>query len=184
MKIPPQAKLVFKGIIFDVYQWEQEMYDGSYETFEMLKRANTLQVIATQGENVLIAYEEQPTKGPSYTLLGGRQNEGEEPIDAAKREMKEEAGLVSDDWELYKHFDPYNKMDWTVYTYIARNCKKNAEPSLDAGEKIEVKTVNFDEFVRIATEEHFWGVNLTVELLKMQMEPRKLEEFKKKLFGK
>lgn len=37
MKLPPQAKKVFTGQIFDVYQWEQEMYDGSFETFEMLK---------------------------------------------------------------------------------------------------------------------------------------------------
>ncbi len=40
MKIPPNAKRVFKGIIFDVYQWQQKMFDGSKETFEMLKRAN------------------------------------------------------------------------------------------------------------------------------------------------
>lgn len=158
------------------------MYDGSKETFEMLKRPNTLQVIATQGDKILIAYEEQPTKGPSYTLLGGRQNKGETPLAAAKRELKEEAGLASDDWKLYTTVEPYNKIDWTVYTYIARDCKKIAEPMLDAGEKIEVKAVEFDEFVRIATEEKFWGTNLTIELLKMQLQPKKLEEFKKKLF--
>ena len=33
MKLPEQAKKVFDGEIFDVYQWDQEMYDGSTETF-------------------------------------------------------------------------------------------------------------------------------------------------------
>lgn len=160
------------------------MYDGSYETFEMLKRPNTLQVIATRGEKILIAYEEQPTKGPAYTLLGGRQNTGETPLAAAKRELKEEAGLVSTDWELHATVEPYNKMDWAIYTYIARDCKKVAEPMLDAGEKIEVRIVNFDEFVRIATEEKFWGKELTCALLKMRLKPKKLRQFKKRLFGK
>ena len=27
-KIPNNAKRVFKGVIFDVYQWEQEVFDG------------------------------------------------------------------------------------------------------------------------------------------------------------
>lgn len=160
------------------------MYDGSHETFEMLKRPNTLQVIATQDKKVLIAYEEQPTKGPSHTLLGGRQNNGETPLAAAKRELKEEAGLASDDWELFTTIEPYSKIEWTIYTYIARNCKKIAKPTLDAGEKITVKAVNFDKFVRIATEEHFWGKELTCELFKMRLEPGKLEEFRKRLFGK
>ena len=37
MKVPKQAKRVFKGVIFDVYQWEQEMFDGTKEIFEKLK---------------------------------------------------------------------------------------------------------------------------------------------------
>jgi len=28
---------VHQGVIFDVYQWEQEMYDGSIKIFEKLK---------------------------------------------------------------------------------------------------------------------------------------------------
>ena len=32
--IPENAKKVFTGQVFDVYQWEQEMFDGSKATFE------------------------------------------------------------------------------------------------------------------------------------------------------
>ena len=44
--IPEQAELKFHGVIFDVYQWPQEMFDGSTETFEMLRRADTVKIIA------------------------------------------------------------------------------------------------------------------------------------------
>ena len=42
--IPANAKKVFHGVIFDVYQWEQEMFDGTKEIFEKLKRPDTVVV--------------------------------------------------------------------------------------------------------------------------------------------
>ena len=44
--IPDHATCVFHGALFDVYQWQQEMFDGTYETFEMLRRPDTIAVIA------------------------------------------------------------------------------------------------------------------------------------------
>ena len=37
-KIPNHARLVFKGILHHIYQWEQEMFDGSVQTFEAIKK--------------------------------------------------------------------------------------------------------------------------------------------------
>ncbi|MFZ2149837.1 MAG: hypothetical protein WAV15_01615 [Minisyncoccia bacterium] len=31
--IPPDAKRVFRGVVFDVYHWEQELYDGARTIF-------------------------------------------------------------------------------------------------------------------------------------------------------
>ena len=36
--LPENAKLVFKGVLFDTWQWEQELFDGSYSTFEVVVR--------------------------------------------------------------------------------------------------------------------------------------------------
>ena len=44
--IPSEAERVFAGEIYDVYQWPQAMPDGSVQTFEMLKRPDTVMVIA------------------------------------------------------------------------------------------------------------------------------------------
>lgn len=103
MKIPPQAKRVFKGIIFDVYHWQQKMFDGSEETFEMLKRVNTIEVISIKDGKICISHQSQPTKKDFYSLFGGRAEEGEEPLTTAKRELLEESGMTSDSWELYKN---------------------------------------------------------------------------------
>ena len=183
MAIPDHAKKVFQGVIFSVYQWQQEMYDGSTATFEALRRPGTIQVIPTMGEHVLLSYEEQPGKPLSYSLLGGRQEEGEDPLVTAKRELLEEAGLKSTDWELLKEYESDGKIQWTSYFFIARNCQKVAEPHLDPGERIEVRPVTFEEFIERATDDSFWTtLKFVVDIYRMKLELEKLEGFRRLLF--
>src|ERR1700745_3312240 len=116
--IPPDAKRVFKGVIFDAYQWEQPQYDGSVKTFEKLKRPDTVVVIAVTPENkILISHQEQPGKPAFIGLLGGRVDEGEEPLAAAKRELLEESGYESQDWDLFFAVQPVSKIEWGVYCF-------------------------------------------------------------------
>jgi ADP-ribose pyrophosphatase len=180
-KIPPQAKRVFQGVIFDVYQWEQEMFDGSKSTFEKLRRSNTVEVIPIVGDKILIQEQEQPEKKSFISLPGGRADEGEQPQETGKRELLEETGYGSEDWELWEQLEPYNKIDWTIYWYIARDCKKVQEPQLDAGEKITTKLITFDELVALSDDKNFYGGELAMKLLRLRLEPEKLEVFRKKL---
>lgn len=180
MKIPPHAKKVFQGVIFSVYQWQQKMFDGSTETFEMLKRPNTIEIIATQGEKILLSRQSQPNKPNYYSLFGGRAEENEDPLVTAKRELLEEAGLASDDWQLIRSYQPMHKIDWDIYLFVARNCKKVAEPTLDPGEKIETIECSFDEFMTVVEHDEYWGNELALDLYKMKQNGT-LNEFKKKI---
>lgn len=182
MKLPPQAKKVFTGQIFDVYQWEQEMYDGSYATFEMLKRTGTVDTIAVQGDKIFLAHQSQPTKPNFYSLFGGRVDKNEEYLDTAKRELLEEGGFQSDSWELYKTYQPLHRIDWDVSIFIAKNCKKVSEQKLDVGEKIEIIECTFDEFIEIVLEPKFLGSELVMDILRMK-NAGTLDEFKKRLFS-
>ena len=181
MQLPEHAKKVFEGVIFDVFQWQQKMFDGSEETFERVRRPATVTVIPTAGSSVFISHEEQPGRPVSSTLLGGRVEEGEDPLLAAKRELLEEAGMASDDWELYKMYEPVIKIDWQIYVYIARNCRKVADQTLDAGERILVQELNFDAFVDLVSAEGFGETELAVDVLRMRLDG-KLELFRKMLF--
>ncbi len=184
--IPPNAKCVFKGKIFDVWQWEQKIYDSSVEIFERLKRLNTAQIIPIVGDKILMQIEEQPhKKQPFPSIPGGRFNKDEESLEAAKRELLEETGYVSKDWILWKEISPVFKIEWTVFTYIARNCTLEKAPNTDAGEKIEIRLVNFREFMNIATEDPlFYSPEIVPDLLRIRLEPKREEEFRKLLFGK
>ncbi len=71
--IPGNARLVFKGVIFDVYQWEQELFDGTKTTFEKLKRPDTVVVFPVlPNGKILLTKQEQPGKEPFIGATGGR----------------------------------------------------------------------------------------------------------------
>lgn len=147
MKIPSHATRVFKGVIYDVYQWEQELYDGSKKTFEALKRPNTVVVLPMIGDQVFYAEQEQPGQAPYISLFGGRADEGEEPLATAKRELLEETGLTSDDWQELRCYPAQSKIEWNVYYFVARDCRKTSDATLDGGEKIKIKTTSLDKFL-------------------------------------
>jgi ADP-ribose pyrophosphatase len=183
VRLPPEAKRVYKGVIYSVYQWDQKMFDGSTEVFERLKRRDSVQIIATKGDRILVSYEEQPSRGAMVGLLGGGVNDAEEPLAAAKRELIEETGLLSDDWELWWAFDPNPDVEWTAYIFIARNCYVGGTAKAEAGERITVKEFSFEEFLKIASTPGFRVKDLTTRLIDWQIrDPQRIEEFRKKLF--
>jgi hypothetical protein len=94
LPIPSHAKKVFEGVIFDVYQWEQKMFDGSVETYEKLKRNGTVEIIAvTKDKKIIVLKESQPARSEFTNLISGRIERGETPLETARKELLEEAGM-------------------------------------------------------------------------------------------
>ncbi len=180
--IPENAKMVFKGKIFEVWQWEQKLFDGTTATFERLKRPNTAKVIPVAGDKILIVDQQQPDTKHFTTVPGGRCDEGEDPLVAAKRELLEETGYMSDDWTLFREENPVGKIEWTIYTYVARNCKKVQEPALDAGEQMTSRLITFDEFIQLGSSADFYDKELDLELSRAQFDAAKKEELRALLF--
>jgi ADP-ribose pyrophosphatase len=183
VKIPSHASKVFSGVIFDVYQWEQELFNGEKATFEWLRRPHTVIVIPVVWDRIAIARERQPWKDWYLTPFAGRMDDGEEPLAAAQRELKEESGLVSDDWELYQMFSVWGKVDYKLYYFLARDSRVIAEQQLDdGGEEIEVMYLSFQEFVAFVQSEDCRDVEFANHIFRLEKEG-KLEEFKELLFG-
>ncbi len=138
--VPAQAECMFKGKIYSVYQWQQKMYDGTFETFEMLKRPDTVKVIIIKDNKIVICHEHQPHAGEFHDIPGGRHDHPEEDeLAAAKREVREETGLVCKNWKLLHARQPHGKIEQFIYIFLAWDVIEQVEPELDAGEKIEVE---------------------------------------------
>ncbi len=143
--IPDSAKKVFSGIIFDVYQWPQKMFDGSQATFEMLKRPDTVTVIPLVGDKILTIKDEQPHSGARLSFPGGRVDAEEDTLTAARREVKEETGYEFANWKLVNVTQPHTKLEWFIYFYVASGGHKTTGPKLDSGEKITLQELSFAE---------------------------------------
>ena len=184
-KLPDNAKKVFKGVLFDVYHWEQKMFDGSTNTFEAITRLPSVSVITVIGDKILLSNEEQPHIGKFTDIQGGCGDNNEEPLDTAKRELLEETGYTSDNFEVFYHH-PYatHKLLWPYYIYIAKSCKKIQEQNIDVdGERIELYEVSFEEFLEEVEKPEFRNQLLKDMIFRIKHTPGKLEEFKKQLFG-
>ncbi|MGC9599406.1 MAG: NUDIX hydrolase [Minisyncoccia bacterium] len=181
--LPPNARLVFKGVIFEVWQWEQKMFDGTTEIFEKIWRPPTVEVIATVGDKILIEEQDQPDRPHNINFPGGRADKGDAPLAEAKRELLEETGYESADWQLFMQHASDGKVIQDGHFFIARNCKKTKEPHLDPGEKIATKLVTFDELIALADEPRFWIFpEFIYYLLRLRLDPAKKQEFKALLF--
>lgn len=177
--LPDNAKKVFSGKIFDVYQWEQEQFDGSFQTFEKLARADTVQAICITPDNkFLITTEEQPGKPPFKALPGGRCERGEAVEVAVARELLEETGMKGDKPELWLVNTPYGKIRWSIHTFIIRNCQVAQQVKLDAGEKINVQLTDFEGFVdTIISDPLFFDTFLSLNFARAKLDG-KLDELK------
>lgn len=149
--IPEQAELKFKGEVFDIYQWPQEMYDGTMATFEMIRREDTVSVIAIKDDKIVVEHQIQPHQDWFYDYPGGRHdNPVEDELDAAKRELLEETGMTFATWKLVEVRQPFSKADWFIYTFIATDFVSQVPQKLDGGEKIELMEVTLDELNELA----------------------------------
>lgn len=181
--IPDHAKKVFKGILFDVYQWEQELFDGTKKIFEKVKRRDTVIVFAVLPDGkILLTEQEQPGKAPFIAATGGIMEDNEDALVAAKRELLEESGYEAEEFLLWDSQQPVSKVDWAVYTFIAKGLKKVSDLNLDGGEKIKAKPVTFDELLEIGTQSGFSESEVIPYFYEAKLNPEKKEELKK-LFG-
>jgi ADP-ribose pyrophosphatase len=182
--LPPTAKRVFKGLIFDVYQYPQEMYDGTTHTFERVVRTPTVDVIAVVGDRLIAFDQEQPGRAKYPSLVGGHLEDGEEPLACAKRELLEESGYASERWELFCESWGQSKMVYHQWVYIARDCRKVAEQSLDNGERITLRLVSFDDFLQLCRIPTFAvPLDLKFAMYEALLEPRKKESLRQRIFG-
>ena len=183
--MPDNARCVFKGVIFEVWQWDQKMFDGSTSIFEKIWRYPTLEIIATQGDKIIIENQDQPDRKGSINLVSGRADKGEDVLEEAKRELLEETGCQSSDWTLFMKYGVSAKIIHDIYYFVARDCQKIQEPNLDSGEKIETRLVTFDEFLLLSEEPNFWVAPQFINLLlRARFDEKKKEELRKNIFGK
>ncbi|MCL5008709.1 MAG: NUDIX domain-containing protein [Candidatus Marsarchaeota archaeon] len=175
-----KEKMVFRGEIYRIYQWRQKLYDGSYATFERAERPSVVQILCIMDNSVLLAKEEQPEMKLSINMFGGVIEEGEHPLEAAKRELLEEAGITAKSWILLKTFAYGGKLSYKFYLYAALNCTRNSEQKLDPGEKIKVIRMPLNAFMR-SVKRMRMNADIKLYFTELRYQKTKMRNFEKQL---
>ncbi len=178
--IPASAKKVFQGKLFEVWQWEQKLFDGKTKTFEKVKRPETVMVLpVTDAGKIVLTEQEQPGEGFFIGLIGGIVDLGESVLEAAKRELLEESGYRAQNFILWDAVQLINKIEWPVYTFIAKGLKKEQDMQLDGGERIKLKEVTFDEFLVLTHEDKFRDIEVALKIHKDENNQKQMDKMKR-----
>ena len=160
--------------------------DGKvFEPFYSYSRRDYVIIVAsdTEGQYLCVRQFRQGIKKVTTEFpAGGIERQGgrqyghdsgvssEDAFEAARRELREETGYVSDEWEHLLTV-PSNATiaDNYAYLYVARNCHRVSEQSLDETEFLKVRKHTANEIEEmIAAGEFEQAMHITAWLLALR----------------
>jgi ADP-ribose pyrophosphatase len=142
-------KTVFKAKLFEVSELEIEE-DGRRITHHIAKRHPTISVIPVgQNSEIYFASQFRPMlQKRTIELIAGFVDEGEEPFEAAKRELKEETGITAKNWTRLTDIEMSASVFRGVnHIFIAKELAFG-EPKMEPGEDITLLKLTLEEAVK------------------------------------
>src|SRR5262245_38952465 len=124
---------------------------GIYGVVQYKNIAIGILPIDDQGFTYLVGQYRYTLDQYSWEIPEGGCREGEEPIEAAKRDLLEEAGLVGDRWQALGKLHTSNSVtdEWGIYYLATGLTRGEAQP--EGTEMLELMRVPCDEALRMVT---------------------------------
>jgi len=146
---PDSSRVVYEGrqIALAVEQW------GDQER-EIVRHPGAVAIVAVdrEGTVTLVRQRREPARKRLLELPAGTREPGEEPMETAKRELEEEAGLTGGDWrEAAVFYSSPGFCNERVFLFVAENLEQgDAHPSAD--EEIELVRVPREQLAELIPE--------------------------------
>ena len=133
----------YEGKIFSVVEESFRHEDGEEATREIVRHKGAVGVVVHDSERIYLVRQPREAIGVPDLLeipAGKLDVDGEEPLEAAKRELAEEIGKAAEHWEqLHTFFTSAGFTDEECIVYLATGLS-DAEAEVDEHERIDIET--------------------------------------------
>ena len=147
------------------YRLPKDDHDAEFYLFDYTNWVNVLP-LTEDGRVVLIRQYRPGLDRVLWEIPAGALDEGEEPLQAAKRELSEETGYEGGDWNLLGTFSPNPGTHSNLsYSYLARGVHRAKPQRLEKTEDIEVVLRTQREVRRMLARNEFIHALQAVALL-------------------
>jgi ADP-ribose pyrophosphatase len=150
-----ESEKVFEGRVWDIKR-ETAALDGGAVTREFMSHSGAVAVLAIDDRDRVLVINQyrHPIRMRDWEVPAGLLDvDGEEPLEAAKRELGEEADLVAASWSEPIVFHPSpGGIDEKIHLFVARDLSASPHPHARTDEEAEIviRWVTLDEVIAAA----------------------------------
>lgn len=144
------SQLIFDGRVVKLYKDKIELPTGQESYREVVKHSGGVVILAKKEDKVLLVKQfRYPMKEVLYELPAGKLEIGEDPFEAAKRELEEETGYCANKWtDLGYVYTSPGYSDEKLYLYMAEDLEfTHCHP--DEGEILQALEYSYDDILKM-----------------------------------
>ncbi len=144
------SQLIFDGRVVKLYKDKIELPTGQESLREVVKHSGGVVIFAKKEDKVLLVKQfRYPMKEVLYELPAGKLEIGEDPFEAAKRELEEETGYCANKWtDLGYVYTSPGYSDEKLYLYMAEDLEfTHCHP--DEGEILQALEYSYEDVLKM-----------------------------------
>jgi ADP-ribose pyrophosphatase len=138
------SRTIYEGRIVTVREDRYRYEDGGEADREFVGHHGAVGVVCHDGEQLFLVRQPREAIGIPDLLeipAGKLDEEGEDPLETAKRELAEEIGKSASEWEhLHSFYSSVGFSDEQVHVYLATGLEDVEQPEVEEDERIEIVT--------------------------------------------
>lgn len=141
------SELVYDGRIIKVYSDKVILPDGNTAGREVVKHKGAVAILPvdSEGNAYFVRQFRYPVGREVLEVPAGKLEAGELPLECAKRELREECGLIAGKWtELGPMLSSPGYSNEVIWLFVAEELEKCSQ-DLDFDEFLNVEKISMDE---------------------------------------